>query len=220
MLITLAMMACMREQSEISSSTKSVDFNLVKLTETDSTVSLALSCGIPIENVISGLWDIKVYRLNLSELLVSICPIVDSNLNFVTATLNGNSNTTLDRIITGTLVGSEGRGIRILPLVRNDSTLVEYHFTIKKGVCYLHYNSFYLDLCYRIVSGSGDPLKIKLKEDFAEKNIPSEMNQISILMDTSFTASNNFEITNNCGTITSSYGFYRNRPVKLLYYPL
>jgi hypothetical protein len=221
LLITTHLVAgCGREGSEISSARISLIFNLVQLAETDSSITFAHSFRRSIGEMTPSFGEGRSFRLNLSETLVSISPVVDSNLNFVALTLTGSPNTVLDTIISGVSLGNGGRGVRISPLVRNDSTLVEYQFTIKKGVPYLYYNSFIFDLCVQQLRTDGVPLRIKLNEYFVAKEIQADMQQISNLMDTVFRASNSSEITNLCGTITSSYEFYRDRPVKLLYYPL
>ncbi len=208
-------LAC--EKGKNNSTETNLTYELTKVAETDSTVSLRLHLTKPIKNNSS---DGREFSLAITELLVCILPVIDSSHIFITFLLAGNTQSAIDSILTGSLHGNSPRGLILSPLLVNNTFLLEYSFTIRRGIPYLFYNSFINEICTQQENSPVSYTTIKLNETIAGKNISSEYNQLTNLMNLSFPSSNSKEITNTCGTITSSYEFYRDRPVKLLYYPL
>lgn len=192
-------------------------YQLLKISESDTTISFLVSSK---SSTLHQSSSNAQFNLLLTEVLISVCPLLDSNVNFITTILNGSTNTSIDTVLVGSRLRSEARGIVVSPLLLGDSLLFNYQFTIRKGVPYLFYNSFVRQICSLKENSPVSNTTIKLNETIAGKNINDEYNQLSNLMNMSFPASNSWEITNTCGTITSSFEFYRDKPVKLLYYPL
>ncbi len=192
-------------------------YNLSQLNETDSTVTLTFAFStaksLPTNSN-------KFHTLNMGEALVSIIPIVDSTSNFLTTLLAGSSLTEVQPIVSGSLPRLDTRGIYIRSNETTNNVALEYHFTIKKGVPYLFYHTYGIKTCYLTETSAVSERTIDIRENIVPKDLTIEYSQLEQLMETDFPATPDREMRGFCARSESSYSFYRDRPVKLLYYPL
>lgn len=127
------------EKGKNDTSEVNLPYDLVKISESDTTISFLVSSKSSILHQSSSNTQ---FNLLLTEVLISVCPILDSNVNFITTILNGFTNTSIDTVLEGSRLRSETRGIVVSPLLQGDSLLFKYQFTIKKG--YLIYFTIHL----------------------------------------------------------------------------
>lgn len=214
-LVLSMLLAC--EKPKDDSAALTFNYNLSTVYQTDSVVELAFRFATqkfhPTKN--NG-----QFLVNLREAIVSIIPLENSSVNFVSLLLEGFDSTKIDPIISAQILNSEPRGVQIRCLESGDSLILHYNFRIKRNKPYLFYHSFIHNICYPIGSSTLGNTTVAINENISNKNTASEFSQLSTLLDVSFPLLMSREISNDCSSITTSYEFYRDRPVKLLYYPL
>jgi hypothetical protein len=198
--------------------TAQLNYTLTVLNETDSSVSLKLAY---LDSRRFNTPEGGTFYTNFPHrMLVSIVPVTDSTSNFLTRVLSGNSNSTIDSLFHFTVqnVTYEERGAIVPAFDTRDSLLIAFSFTINKKTPYLLYSTFRFP-CVVDQSNRRDSWDIQYNENIVPKNIENEFAMLQRLMDSSFPTTNSQEVTNSCFQITDSYTFYRDRPVKLLYFP-
>lgn len=205
------------EKPKDDSATLTFNYNLTTVSQTDSVVELAFRFSTPKFQYTKNNGQ---FLVNLREGIVSIIPLEDSSVNFVSQLLEGFDSTKIDPIISAQIPNSESRGVQIRCLESSDSLILHYNFRIKRNKPYLFYHSFIHNICYPIGSRTLGNTTVAINENISNKNTAAEFSQLSSLLDVSFPLLMSREISNDCGSITTSYEFYRDRPVKLLYYPL
>lgn len=117
------------EKGKNNSTETSLSYELTQIAETDSTISFQLLFTKPIKNLSL---DGQKISLVLTELLVSIQPVVDSGQNFISFLLTGNAHIAVDSILTGAIHGYSPRGMILTPLLINNTFTLDYRFTIER----------------------------------------------------------------------------------------
>ncbi len=214
-LVLSMLLAC--EKPKDDSATLTFNYNLSTVSQTDSVVELAFRFSTPKFHYTNNNGQ---FLVNLREAIVSIIPIEDSSINFISHLLEGFDSTKIDPLVLAQFPSSISRGVQIRCLETSDSLIMQYNFRIKRNKPYLFYHSFINNICYPIGSNTVGFTTVTINENISNKNMAVEFLELSSFLDVSFPSSTSWEISNDCGTITSSYEFYRDRPVKLLYYPL
>jgi hypothetical protein len=214
-LLVLSFSACKHEKKL---ATAELNYTLTLMSETDSSVSLKLAYldSRSFKTPEGG----SFYTNFPHRMLVSIVPVTDSASNFLSLVLSGNLNSTIDSLFHFTVqnVTYEDRGAIVPAFDTRDSLFIAFSFTIKKKKPYLLYSTFRYP-CVVDQSNRRDSWDIQYNENIVPKNVEDEFALLQRLMDSSFPSTNSQEVTNPCFQITDSYTFYRDRPVKLLYYP-
>jgi len=214
-LLVLSFSACKHEKKL---ATAELNYTLTLISETDTSVSLKLAY-LDSRNFKTPEGG-SFYTNFPHRMLVSIVPVTDSTSNFLSLVLSGNLNATIDSLFHFTVqnVTYEDRGAIVPAFDTRDSLLIAFSFTIKKKTPYLLYSTFRYP-CVVDQSNRRDSWDIQYNENIVPKNVEDEFALLQRLMDSSFPSTNSQEVTNPCFQITDSYTFYRDRPVKLLYYP-
>ena len=204
-------------KSENDKAVVNLVFSLNSISETDSTVTMRLNFGSKKRYLTENGGE---FNPNINEMLVSIIPINGDSLNFVETVLRGNALTEIEAIAypTGPL-NPNSRGMIIPALHTRDSVFVSFTFVIKKGINYLFYSTFQKPCILDDDIQTRYKLTIRQNENIEPKLVATEFANLQQLMKTAFPPTNSEEVTNLCFQITDSYTFYRDRPVKLLYYP-
>jgi hypothetical protein len=204
-------------KTETDRAVVNLTFTLNKISETDSTVRLKFSFRTNKRKISENGVE---YTAHVNDMLVSIIPINNNASNFVETTIQGNSQTEIDSVdySPGELI-SNSRGVIIPSFHTRDSVFMSFSFVLKKDVNYLFYSTFQKTCVIEDNIQTRYNLTIRQNENIEPKLVDSEFAALQQLMNTSFISTSSFEVTNPCFQITDSYTFYRDRPVKLLYYP-
>jgi hypothetical protein len=195
-----------------------VDFiyNLTQLHETDSTVTLKFNFSTT-KSQPTNIGEIHL--LNMDEALVSIIPIVDSNANFISTVVAGNALTQIQAVVNGSTPRIDNRGVYLEADESTNNLILEYQFTLRKKVPYLFYHTFGMKTCEIAETSPVSERTIEIREFIEPKNSTAEFAQIERLMNTDFPVTPTREMRGYCAQSETSFAFYRDRPVKLLYYP-
>lgn len=206
---------CKKETDKVEAN---LIFFLNKLSETDSTVSLRLSYNSIGTLLTEGG---RKTRHVTNQMLVSLIPLNTGPNNFVETVMAGYANTeVVSDHFPNYPFSFDDRGVLVPAYHTRDSTILSFTINIKKGVKYLFYATFQRPCVIYDHIESRLVLTLQQNENIFPKAVESEFATIQQLMNTSFPVLNNYEFNNPCFQITDSYSFYRDLPVKLLYYPL
>jgi len=193
-------------------------FFLNKISETDSTVSLRLSFNSTGTLLTEGG---RKTRPETNQMLVSLIPLNTGSNNFVETVVLGNANTeVVSDHFPNSLLSFDNRGVLVPAYLTRDSTIMSFTFNIKKGMKYLFYATFQKPCVIYDNIEARYVLTLRQNENILPKAVESEYAAIQQLMNTAFPSISSYELNNPCFQITDSYSFYRDLPVKLLYYPL
>lgn len=216
LLITIyALNSC---KSEKDNAVVNLVFLLEKVSETDSTVILELSFKTKKRRISENGREIIT---NTNDMLVSVVPLNNISFNFVETVLRGSSITQVDAVdYPFGQLNTNSRGVIVPSRHTHDSVFMSFAIEIKKGNHYLFYSTFQKPCVTEELIEARYNLTVRQNENIAPKAVESEYAAIQQLMNTSFPTLNSFELNNPCFQITDSYSFYRDLPVKLLYYPL
>jgi hypothetical protein len=131
----------------------------------------------------------------------------------------GSSLTQIQAVVYGSAPRQDSRGIYIGADETTNNLILEYQFTLRKKVPYLFYHTFGMKTCDIAETSPVSDRTIEIRETIEPKNSTAEFAQLEQLMNTDFPLTPTREMRGYCAQSENSSNFYRDRPVKLLYYP-